>query len=79
MTRPMRQSSNEANNKPRRSRFYLTVEQQHALGAIAATLPKDRRNAFLLHVLASLKVAPHSVSDQQVHQAISNALAEHAA
>jgi hypothetical protein len=79
--RPKRQSNDQRPNKEQRrhSPFTLTIDQHHAIGAISRTLPKERRNAFLLHVLANLKVAPHTVTDQAVQAAIAVALREHAA
>jgi hypothetical protein len=74
-SRPQSNGNDQRPDKARHSRFHLSPAQSTALNAVARTLPSYRRNAFLLHVLASLKVVPYTVTDQQLQEAISNALA----
>jgi hypothetical protein len=81
MSRPQSNGNDEHPHptKHRHSRFILSPAQMVALNATARSLPKERRDPFLLHVLAALRCQPHSVSDEQVSQAIASALKEHAA
>jgi hypothetical protein len=65
-------------SRPKQSNgFRLSAAQSNALNAVSRSLPRERRPAFLLNVLSNLKVATHSVSDQQVQAAIAHALAEY--
>jgi hypothetical protein len=65
-------------SRPKRSNgFRLSPAQSNALNAVSRSLPQERRSAFLLHVVASLKAVPHSVSDTQLQVAIAHALAEY--